>query len=83
MVANDQLLFRIYSEPDGKIYLLYEPKNWRVEVEKPLTDQSLDAARKENATPQQRANRQIKAVVEPSSPLCSTCFNTSNANSTG
>ena len=90
MVENDPLLFRVYSEPDGKIYLLYEPRNWRVEVEKPLTEQSLEAARlklakvgikeledafiavegesEENATPQQRANRQIKAVVEPSSP---------------
>lgn len=89
MVENEPLLFRVYSEPDGKIYLLYEPQNWRVEVEKPLTEQSLDAARlklakvgtkqledaflavegesEENATPQQRANRQIKAVVEPPS----------------
>lgn len=90
MVENDPLLYRVYSEPDGRIYLLYEPQNWRVEVEKPLTEQSLEAARdklvavatkqiqvallavegksEEDATPQQRANRQIKAVVEPSSP---------------
>jgi hypothetical protein len=46
MPDNDPLLFRVYSEPDGKIYLLYEPVNWRVEVETPLTEQSLEAARR-------------------------------------
>ena len=88
MAATDPLPFRVYSEPDGKIYLLYEPQNWRIEVEKPLTEESLEIARlalgklgeKElqdafiaaegesdaSATPQQLANRQIKAVVEPS-----------------
>ena len=87
MSETDPLPFRVYSETDGKVYLLYEPKEWRVEVETPVTEQTLDAARvklgelgktqlkqeflalegedDETATPQQRANRQIKAVVEP------------------
>jgi hypothetical protein len=90
MAENDPLLFRVYSEPDGTVYLLYEPQNWRVEVEAPVTEQSLETARlklaklgtqqlqetfvalegetEANATPQQRANRRIKAVVEPASP---------------
>jgi hypothetical protein len=90
MAENDPLLFRIYSEPDGTVYLLYEPQNWRVEVEAPVTEQSLETARlklaklgtqqlqetfvalegetEANATPQHRANRRIKAVVDPASP---------------
>ena len=89
MAENDPLLFRVYAEPDGTVYLLYEPQNWRVEVAKPLNEKTLAAARlelaklgtkrlaeafvayegetEESATPQQRANRQIKAVVEPAS----------------
>jgi hypothetical protein len=87
MSETDPLPFRVYSETDGKVYLLYEPQNWRVEVETPVTAESLEAARLklgklgsqelrdqfrvcegdsyESATPQQRANREIKAVVVP------------------
>jgi hypothetical protein len=87
MSDSDPLPFRVYSETDGKVYLLLEEQNWRVEVESPVTEETLTAARvklvelgkkelkresvanegegDESATPQQRANRQIKAVVEP------------------
>jgi hypothetical protein len=87
MSDSDPLPFRVYSETDGKVYLLLEERNWRVEVEPPVTEETLAAARvklvelgkkelrqesfahegegDESATPQQRANRQIKAVVEP------------------
>lgn len=87
MPVTDPTPLRVYSEADGKVYLLREPQNWRVEVETPVTEQSLETAffklakvaEKENhnsrvaiegeseasATPQQLANRQIKAVVRP------------------
>lgn len=87
MVDNDRLAFRVYSEADGRVYLLYEPQNCRVEVETPVTEQSLEMAghilvdlsykklkdapcavddeTEANANPQQRANRQINAVVAP------------------
>ncbi|HXQ69783.1 MAG TPA: hypothetical protein VN844_04830 [Pyrinomonadaceae bacterium] len=90
MSVSDPLPFRVYSDTDGKVYLLYEPQNWHVEVETPVTEQTLEAARlelgkrgkeqlknqflaiegdsEENATPQQRANRQIKAILEPAPP---------------
>lgn len=44
MVNNDTLTFRVYSEADGRVYLFYEPQNCRVEVEKPVTEQSLETA---------------------------------------
>lgn len=86
MIANDPLPFRVYSEPDGKVYLLYEPENLRLEV-KPLNENGLEVASlalcqlrdeklnrvslaadgesEEKATQQQRANRQLKAIVDP------------------
>lgn len=87
MPDTDPLSLRLYSENDGKVYLLYEPKDWRVEVETPVTEQTLEAARlklfdlgtealnrerlalegegEKDLTPQQLANRQIKATVQP------------------
>ena len=86
MVNNDTLAFRVYSEADGRVYLFYEPQNCRVEVEKPLSEHSLEMAGNKlvelsvnklhegspvesysetNATPQQLANREIKAIVDP------------------
>jgi hypothetical protein len=92
MSDTDSLSFRLYSENDGKVYLLYEPKNRRVEVETPVTDQTLEVARlklldlgrealnreriasegegKKDLTPQQLADRQIKAIVQPAPIGC-------------
>lgn len=90
MSDTDPLVLRVYSEADGKVYLLYEPKQWRVEVESPITEQTLATARarlrehgqqqlkqeflaiegesEAGATAQQRANRQLKAVLDPPPP---------------
>ena len=90
MSDSDSLTLRIYSDTEGKVFLMYEPRNWRVEVQKPVTRETLDAARIELvnlgsaelqteqqalegenealATAQQRANRQLKAILEPPAP---------------
>jgi hypothetical protein len=87
MPVKDPVSLRVYSESDGKVYLLREPQNWRVKVDTPVTELSLETAfmelaavaEKENhhsrvaiegeseasATPQQLANRQIKALLQP------------------
>lgn len=87
MPDTDPVPFRVYSEPDGKVYMLYEPRDVRVEVEKPVTEQTLDTALTQlielgaqaahdgdvniegeseaTANPQQLANRQIKAILNP------------------
>lgn len=88
MATNYPLPLRVYSEPDGKIYLLNEPENLRIKVEEPIDEKSLqnsslaleelrvmkrqkallatEGESEEKATNQQRANRQIRAFVEPS-----------------
>lgn len=90
MSDTDPLILRVYSETDGKVFLLYEPKKWRVEVETPVTEQTLATARlklrelgeeqinqeslaiegenEADATAQQRANRQLKAVLDQPPP---------------
>lgn len=87
MSDDDPLSLRVYSQADGTVCLLYEPENWCVVVDKPVTEQTLAAAviklrdhgkaelkkkelaaegeSEENVTLEQRANRQIKAVVVP------------------
>ena len=44
MPVTDPVPLRVYSEADGKVYLLREPQNWRVEVATPVTEQSLETA---------------------------------------
>ena len=87
MPVTNPVPLRVYAEADGKVYLLREPQNWRVEVETPVTEQSLETAllslgaianqerqntrlviegeSEASATPQQLANRQIKALLQP------------------
>ena len=42
---SSPLLLRLYANADGKVFMLYEPKNWQVEVEAPVTEKTLDEAR--------------------------------------
>ena len=44
---SDQILIRVYSESDGKVFVLYEPTNHRVEVQPPINQTSLESARSE------------------------------------
>ena len=45
MSDTTPLTLRVYADTDGRVYLLDEPTKWQVEVETPVTDETLAAAR--------------------------------------
>jgi hypothetical protein len=80
------VFLRVYTQPDGRAFLLYEPLDHQVEIQLPITGSSLVEAREKlveegrllgkaeqerfegsetSASPQQKANRQIKKALEP------------------
>ena len=74
---------RVYADTDGKVHLFDEPNEWQVDVETPVTEETLEAARLKlsarrkqqliaaegdgdsQLNPQQLANRQIRAILNP------------------
>jgi hypothetical protein len=64
MLETDPVPLRVYSEADGKVYLLREPQNWRVEVETPVTEQSLDKAFRKLAEVAEKENRNSRVARE-------------------
>lgn len=64
MPVKDPTPLRVYSEADGKVYLLREPQNWRVEVERPVTKQSLETAFWELAKVAEKENQSSRAAIE-------------------
>jgi hypothetical protein len=44
---NKPAILRVFSDTAGQVYMIYEPLNLRVKVERPVSHETLDKARKE------------------------------------